>query len=237
MPALTISTDTQQHPKAPHPPSSSPSPTRPPVSPITPTQAPSTAAAPGQPPILSLSHSTHPERASAIPVPPPQPLDFEDNADVIALKSTISLLQMQSRRADSHIRTLRDVKGEALRRPEDFVHHLAPSSSSQKWSHHRAAAHDDGSTTASSDWPELPDRISIARCPPINWSQYAVVGDALEKIHDEQVKRPVQGTPGVYANGVYEFKGGEGRQEEYQGPTAPYDPLNEHVGNKPKSKK
>ncbi|CAG9939219.1 unnamed protein product [Clonostachys rosea f. rosea IK726] len=110
---------------------------------------------------------------------------------------------MQSRRADSHIRTLRDVKGEALRRPEDF----------------------------------LPDRISIARCPPINWSQYAVVGDALEKIHDEQVKRPVQGTPGVYANGIYEFKGGEGRQEEYQGPTAPYDPLNEHVGNKPKSKK
>ncbi|CAH0059744.1 unnamed protein product [Clonostachys solani] len=174
---------------------------------------------PQHPPRARLSHHR----------PPPQPLDFEDNADVIALKSTISMLQMQSRHADSHIRTLRDVKGEALRRPEDFVQHLAASQGD------RAAAHD--GSAASPDWPELPDRISIARCPPINWSQYAVVGDALEKIHDEQVKRPVQGTPGVYANGVYEFKGGEGRQEDYPGPTAPYDPLNEHVGKKPKSKK
>jgi hypothetical protein len=72
--------------------------------------------------------------------------------------------------------------------------------------------------------------------PPINWSQYAVVGESLDRLHNEQVARPSQGTPAtIGADGTFVFHG-VGRQEEHNGIAAPFDPLKDKLVKKPKSK-
>ena len=249
MPALTISTNNTM---------GTSSPPRPPMSPITPSHSPTShpgqpppthldlndasssssshgqqnaaaaAASPPPPPPPRFTHSSHPDQVPSIPAPPPQPLDFEDNVDVIALKSVISTLQMQSRRAEEDIRTLRDVKAEALQRPEDFARHIAGMAAAPKGG---------GGGDGGVEWPKLPERISVARCPPINWSQYAVNGQALDALHNEQVARPNQGAPATFSDGVYNHNIGGGRQEDYLGPTSPYDPQRDKLEKKSKGRK
>ncbi|KAF4946225.1 hypothetical protein FGADI_11359 [Fusarium gaditjirri] len=253
MPALTINTD--------NPPSNNPpSPTRPPVSPITPplrpTQQPATeatgAGAGGHP---SLAHS-QPDQ-TAIPPPAPQPIAFDSNPDVIALKSAISILQIQRQRATADIQALSRAKDEAVQDPEAFIKDLvagkinAPEIDSNsddedtEMSGQGSGNQQDpgeGSSkrriaTQPPAWTNLPQPQNVVRCPPINWSQYAVVGDSLDKLHNEQVTRPNQGTPAtIGANGMYEFRG-EGKQERYQGVAAPYNPIQDRLNKKPKSRR
>ena len=83
-------------------------------------------------------------------------------------------------------------------------------------------------------WEPIPKPQNIVRCPPINWSQYAVVGESLEKLHNEQIRRPSRGAPAVLTpDGRFEFKGGgsvsEGKQEQYLGVAAPYAPGKDKV--------
>ncbi|KAM0079270.1 hypothetical protein ACKRZS_008358 [Fusarium odoratissimum] len=253
MPALTINTD--------NPPSNNPpSPTRPPVSPITPplrpTQRPLTeatsASAGGHP---SLTHS-QPDQ-TAIPPPAPQPIAFDSNPDVIALKSAISILQIQRQRATADIQALSRAKDEAVQDPEAFVKDLvagkinAPEDDSDSDDEDTGMSGQgsgnqqdpgEGSSkqriaTQPPAWTNLPQPQNVVRCPPINWSQYAVVGDSLDKLHNEQVTRPNQGTPAaIGVNGMYEFRG-EGKQERYQGVAAPYNPTQDRLSKKPKSRR
>jgi hypothetical protein len=253
MPALTINTD--------NPPSNNPpSPTRPPVSPITPplrpTQRPTTeatgAGASGRP---SLTHSQ--PNQTAIPPPAPQPIAFDSNPDVIALKSAISILQIQRQRATADIQALSRAKDEAVQDPEAFIKDLvtgkinAPENDSDsddedtKLSGQGTSNQQDPGEGSSKQriatqppaWTNIPQPQNVVRCPPINWSQYAVVGDSLDKLHNEQVTRPNQGTPAtIGANGIYEFRG-EGKQERYQGVAAPYAPTQDRLNKKPKSRR
>ncbi|KAH6961441.1 hypothetical protein HG530_012711 [Fusarium avenaceum] len=257
MPALTINTD--------NPPANPPSPTRPPISPITPplrpTQLPGTEAASAAS-RSNLAHS-QPDQ-TGIPPPAPQPIAFDSNPDVIALKSAISILQIQRQRATADIQALSRAKDEAVHNPEAFIRDLATGKIN-------APANDDSDSNDEDDndndnaemggqsadaqkgpglgsfsqritteppaWANIPQPQNIVRCPPINWSQYAVVGDSLDKLHHEQVTRPNQGTPAsVGANGMYEFRG-EGKQERYQGVAAPYAPTQDRLNKKPKSRK
>ncbi|KAM0343367.1 hypothetical protein ACHAPU_008688 [Fusarium lateritium] len=259
MPALTLNTD---NPLGNNP----PSPTRPPVSPLTPplrpTQPPvaEPASAAGRP---TLTHS-QPDQTAIAP-PAPQPIAFDSNPDVIALKSAISILQIQRQRATADIQALSRAKDEAVNDPEAFIRDLAAGKIN-------APANDDSDSDSDSDdddvnnaatgsqkadhqqdlgegssgqripteppaWANIPQPQNVVRCPPINWSQYAVVGDSLDKLHHEQVVRPSQGTPAsIGANGTYEFRG-EGKQERYQGVAAPYAPTQDRLSKKPKSRK
>ncbi|KAG7421918.1 hypothetical protein Forpe1208_v001282 [Fusarium oxysporum f. sp. rapae] len=253
MPALTINTD--------NPPSNNPpSPTRPPVSPITPplrpTQRPATeatsAGAGGRP---SLTHS-QPDQ-TAIPPPAPQPIAFDSNPDVIALKSAISILQIQRQRATADIQALSRAKDEAVQDPEAFIKDLvagkinAPEIDSDsddedtEMSGQGSGNQQDPGEGSSKQriatqppaWTNLPQPQNVVRCPPINWSQYAVVGDSLDKLHNEQVTRPNQGTPAtIGANSMYEFRG-KGKQERYQGVAAPYNPTQDRLNKKSKSRR
>jgi hypothetical protein len=75
------------------------------------------------------------------------------------------------------------------------------------------------------------------RCPPINWSKYAVVGDSLSKLHAEQLANPPQGSPAVLgANGTYEFKA-DAKPDRYVGIAAPYAPGEDKLEKKPKAGK
>ncbi|KAJ6445696.1 origin recognition complex subunit [Purpureocillium lavendulum] len=249
----------------------------PPVSPITPTLAPARLPDTATPqPLLpppsqalhlpALTHSSQPAQQTAVPPPPPEPLDFDANPDVLALKSAISVLQVQRRRAAADMQTLTRAKDEALADPQAFMRDLAagkvksrgddaryvPGGSGGGRGHDEDededSSDDDGDSSDSSasgsksqpkpkEWTSLPQPQNVVRCPPINWSQYAVVGDSLDKLHAEQVSRPTQGMPAsIGTGGVYEFKG-DGRQEKYPGVAAPYAPGKDRIDKKPKGKK
>jgi hypothetical protein len=51
------------------------------------------------------------------------------------------------------------------------------------------------SSRESTLWPEFPRPQNVIRTPPINWAQYAVVGESLDKLHADQVTRPNEGSP------------------------------------------
>lgn len=251
MPALTISTDN------PPPRGRSSSPNRPPISPLTPTlghaQLPDLSN-PGPSARATFTHS-QPDQAG-IPPPAPQPIAFDSNPDVIALKSAISILQIQRQRATADMQTLSRARDEAVHDPESFIRDLvagkinAPANDESDSDDEDNNVADDrrqdntgeGSSKQATPsqppaWTNLPQPQNVVRCPPINWSQYAVVGESLDKLHNEQVLRPNQGTPAVVGtNGTYEFKG-EGKQERYIGVAAPYAPTQERPSKKPKSRK
>jgi hypothetical protein len=84
-------------------------------------------------------------------------------------------------------------------------------------------------------WADLPRPQNIVRCPPINWSQYAVAGDSLDRLHAEQQARPSQGQPAVMGpGGTFEFRAGGENQVEFTGIAAPYTPGRDRLDKKPK---
>ncbi|KAI1756705.1 hypothetical protein F4782DRAFT_278255 [Xylaria castorea] len=275
----------QQQPPQPSPRSSSP--LRPTYSPIT----PPLNAAPF-PPRPTYTHSSH-ANATAAPAPPPEPIDFDSNPDVLALKSAISILQMQRRKAERDMAALDRVKSAALAEPGAFVRDLTAgrvrvegeglfvgsvkdedddsddSSDSDSDSEGDRSQDGDEEETkhiksdafvqsqlppqqvteersnikADPDvekpgpppWTQIPKPQNVVRCPPINWSQYAVVGESLDKLHNEQVRRPAQGTPATLTpEGRFEFKGGDGKQERYIGVAAPYAPGKDKIDGRSK---
>ncbi|KAK1690698.1 hypothetical protein BDP55DRAFT_724305 [Colletotrichum godetiae] len=233
--------------------SRSSSPARPPISPITPTLSPARLPNPPAPfaadrPVLT--HSSQPSTAAAIPPPRPEPIDFDSNPDVLALKSAISILQMQSKKAAADIQGLNAAKNAAVDDPSAFLADLgagkvhtqgdklfAESDLDLDDETERKA---DGSAAQGKakeppqPWESLPKPQNVVRCPPINWSQYAVVGESLDKIHADQLARPSQGAPATLGpSGTYEFKGEPGgNQRPFIGVAAPYTPGKDRIEKK-----
>lgn len=55
---------------------------------------------------------------------------------------------------------------------------------------------DDKSETGSDNaFGEIPSYQNVVRMPPINWAKYHIVGESLDKLHEEQRSRPVAGQP------------------------------------------
>ncbi|KAK4128394.1 hypothetical protein N657DRAFT_638863 [Parathielavia appendiculata] len=344
MPGLTIDTGpgapsaaargTTANPRHASPTSRASSPPRPPVSPITPMLA--AAQLPGASPAGNTTHNAPDDFALGRPVfthtsqtdqvgiapPPAQPIDFDSNPDVLALKSAISILQLQRARATADLQSLRRAKEAALANPEAFAadlaagnvrvegdplfsprtraggvtgDHFASDSSSTTTSDDdddgeaeaeepETEAPTDNSTTRAEQSPEhrapkqkpkpkpkhrqkgkhtssppappwqtLPKPQSIVRCPPINWAQYGVVGESLDKLHSEQLAAPIPGTPmilgpgGTYdpsATGAAGGGGGRGggaqvgeQPRRLVGIAAPYNPLRDKVEKKGKGGK
>lgn len=42
-----------------------------------------------------------------------------------------------------------------------------------------------------SNFRNVPRLQNVVRCPPINWAKYHVLGEPLDKLHEEQRRRPV----------------------------------------------
>ncbi|ELR04601.1 hypothetical protein VC83_04146 [Pseudogymnoascus destructans] len=249
MPALTVDTtspNSSPHPAlrngappyAPHngasPQHSRPSsPPQPPYSPITPTLAAArldTNVPPlPQQPLRTYTHS-RPD-ATFIP-PPPAPvevIDFDSNTDVLAVKSAISLLQLQKKKAAQDIRTLQRFKNLAMQDPEAFLRAADlgeirtdgdatfPEDSEEgdeyevdrdvemngmgglatKGEGHKEASMNNGTshTKTHSSFPPLPVPQKVVKVPPINWAQYGVIGDSLDKLHNDQLQHPTPGSP------------------------------------------
>ncbi|XDG06539.1 hypothetical protein ABKA04_006154 [Annulohypoxylon sp. FPYF3050] len=278
-------------------PTRSTSPQRPPISPITPPLNPI-----AMPPRRTYTHTSQQPQTS-IAAPLPEPIDFDTNPDVLALKSAISVLQLQRRKAEADIAALAKVKSAAMADPGAFVRDLTSgrvgmeepsrassdddSDSDEEMGDANANAdvdekplpspataipsqHPNGAASTSEQlpqtqpntttnpfikfespappttkptpkpqpppWTKLPKPQNVVRCPPINWSQYAVVGESLDKLHAEQLRRPTQGVPAsLAADGRYEFSAAPGRQERYVGIAAPYAPGKDRIDRKSKA--
>ncbi|KAK2629439.1 hypothetical protein QTJ16_000259 [Diplocarpon rosae] len=208
MPSLSINTSPT---KAAYPDGNSPesvlksrsaSPVRPPVSPITPTLK---AAQPLQHVRQMYTHS-QPSQI-AVPLPPPEPIKFDENPDVLATKSAISILMMQARIAQDDIKSLQRTKERGLQDPEEFLRALQAGEIKQKGDTLMGLAQDDDEDDEDADstkleamkdhksWERLPKAQNVVHMPHINWDQYAVVGDSLDKLHADQLRHPPEGSP------------------------------------------
>lgn len=223
-PTLSLNTSTEAATPAPAAQATastgSASPPPPPISPITPTLGPADkAAAESLPPRQTFAHA-QPNQV-AVPPPPPKPILLDENPDALALRSAIAVLQMQKRKAESDLVTLHKAKEAAMGDVQGFVEDLG-----------ERKVQSGGGGEGEKPWSQLPARQDVVRCPPVNWSQYAVVGESLDKLHAEQRATPNLGAPATMGpGGTYEFKG-EGERTELVGVAAPYTPGRDKIMDK-----
>jgi hypothetical protein len=179
---------------------------------------------------------------------------LDSNPDALALKSAISVLQLQQRNATADIQNLQQIKERALEDPDSFAKALVYGNVKTKSDLLFAPSQDDDNddnedegdtlntnsfTTAGTqkipakdshtselkNWPALPTPQNIVRCPPINWNQYAVVGESLDKMHADQQARPSDGMPQRLGPDRQLSYGGEGQRRQFDmGVAAPYMP-------------
>lgn len=163
------------------------------------------------------------------------PIAFDENPDALALKSAISILQMQARNATRDIQDLQAIKGRALQNPEEFVRAVAagevkkkgdslfsPSQDDEDDEDEREHMQQDGKEDGKA-WPKLPTPQNVVRSPPINWTQYAVVGESLDKLHSDQQARPTEGMPQrLGPEGQLSYGGDGQRRPADLGVAAPY---------------
>lgn len=261
MPSLTLRTS---------PPPSTTPPPRPPISPITPPLLPASDPSPPDFSLLDhrplLTHSPSPKRLMPPPRAAPDPIDLDANPDALALRSAISILQLQRARATADMQALGRAKAAALADPGGFVADLVggrvrgegdlllgtgEGSSSEdddvKEEDEDGAAttrkrqKGDSSAAPPPPWTKLPRPQTVVRCPPVNWAQYGVVGESLDKLHAEQVAAPTAGVPASLGpGGAFEFKAaGDGQQREppakrLVGVAAPYAPGKDKIEKKRK---
>lgn len=90
----------------------------------------------------------------------------------------------------------------------------------------------------SEKWPPLPARQNVVRMPAINWSQYAVVGESLDKLHEDQRKNPVDGAPQILGPDG-RVKAAEGGKQRGQPAViaAPYDAFKDKIEKKKPGKR
>lgn len=267
MPALLVDTSTTQHAR---PPSSSDassssdrsrkrsesaSPSRPPVSPITPT---ATVAQLAPVPVdiertqAARSRPAPPPTASFRQQPPSVAISESENPDAIALRSAISLLQLQREKSKRDLKALADLKSAAVADPAGFQRAIQEqrAHASQSYSdiltptlagladddddddahlqnaQSGADARKDSSTDVevkmnSTRFPAIPQPQNIVRCPPVNWAKYHIVGEPLDKMHDEQKKWPGQSEPPRTQTGA---------RAPSHAIAAPYSPFTDGIG-------
>lgn len=143
------------------------------------------------------------------PEPSPVPISESDNADVIALRSAISLLQFQKQKALNDIKALDELKRAAAADPEGFSRELLAGNLSQQDNQFidtDITMKDDGNDEEEDESEEvehesrnkfgkIPKPQNVVRMPPINWAKYHIVGEPLDKMHEEQRNRPFAGVP------------------------------------------
>ena len=153
---------------------------------------------------------------SSVQSPAMTSISENDSPDAIALRSAISILQLQRQQSVRDLQTLERQKHDAVADPTGFVEALMagrisirdtggsvglPLSSTGGISGEYAIEDDfpdpEGHSTPNqtSKFGVIPTPQNIVRCPPINWAKYHVIGDSLDRLHDEQRLRPLSGEP------------------------------------------
>ena len=196
----------------PHPDRSA-SPPAPPYSPITPVLTTSDLA-PGN---GAFTYGPPPDPTPR--PPPPAPFSEEDNSDAMALRSAISILQIQRQQSLRDMKLLEQQKKLAVADAKGFAASVMAGRIKSTGAGALVVGPDPGTYAEESTngddmdgdhigegeevkhipeeskFADLPAQQNIVRCPPINWSKYHVVGESLDKLHEEQRRRPTSGEP------------------------------------------
>ncbi|KAI8940441.1 hypothetical protein NX059_004128 [Plenodomus lindquistii] len=234
--------------------SESASPNRPPVSPITPT----VTAAQLAPVERTESHARivpppppppPPPRATFISPPPAVAISESENPDAIALRSAISLLQLQREKSKRDLKALQELKTVAVADPQAFARAIQQQQAQAARSYHdvltptlsgltdSVPSHDDHSDTGAganarkdsadvhaklpqTQIPPIPQPQNVVRCPPIEWSKYHISGEPLDKMHEEQKKWPGSTDPPRTKSG---------QRAPPHSVSAPYSPFTDNV--------
>lgn len=235
--------------------SESQSPSRPPVSPITPTVAAAQLARPEpQDARPRVAPPQPPPTATFRQQPPSVPISESENPDAIALRSAISLLQLQREKSKRDLKALEDLKAAAVQDPHAFVRSLqeqrkeaagkprdmltptladiadlAASESAQghpveKDGVRKDSTQVEGPIPDKPTFPPVPQPQNVVRCPPVNWAKYHIVGEPLDKMHEEQKRYPGASEPPRAQNGA--------RAPPHR-VAAPYSPFTDGVGGPP----
>lgn len=185
------------------------SPPAPPYSPITPVMTTSDLAA-------SNGGFQHAPPESPAQPPPPMPFSESDNSDAMALRSAISILQIQRQQALRDMKALEEQKKLAVADPEGFADAVAaghvkttrsgglfvgpnPDNKTEDLPEHGDTDSMDTDdeeqkpTRTKSKFADFPGAQNVVRCPPVNWAKYHIVGEPLDRLHEEQRARPSPG--------------------------------------------
>ncbi|KAJ4287936.1 hypothetical protein N0V90_011951 [Kalmusia sp. IMI 367209] len=231
------------------------SPNRPPVSPITPTVSAAQLAPPGPSDARTrVVPPLPPPVATFRQQPPSLSISESENPDAIALRSAISLLQLQREKSKRDLKALEELKAAAVSDPHGFVRSLqeqstqaaknppniltptlsdiadlAASESAEGHNGENGAARQDsaeveGSIKDAAKFPTVPQPQNVIRCPPVNWAKYHIVGEPLDKMHEEQKRYPGSAEPPRTKQGT--------RAPPHQ-VAAPYSPFTDGVGGPP----
>ncbi|KAI4102084.1 MAG: hypothetical protein L6R37_004591 [Teloschistes peruensis] len=205
------------------------SPASPPFSPITPVML---SSLPSQ-----GTQETHQDITPPVPMEVPLlPVSESDNPDAIALRAALSILQMQRQQTLKDLSTLDQQKKQAALDPEGFSKAIASgeirtrstgvleSSLEVSQPNNRnelgGSVNEAVADTKMSKFGNIPGPQNIVRCPPVNWAKYHVVGESLDRLHEEQRRRPVN-----YQSNTGEL---QVRGEEHV-VAAPYDPWKDQL--------
>ncbi|MCJ1296276.1 hypothetical protein MMC34_007842 [Xylographa carneopallida] len=179
------------------------SPPAPPYSPITPVM-PTATLAPA--PIHHAEDFPAVGTARAVPVP----VSESYNPDALALRSAISILQIQRQRTLRDLQSLQRQKTIAVADPELFAHELRSGNVKSASGpgvlggerpdlyfpeSQTGTSRDDPATQEGTSFGMIPTPQNIVRCPPVNWAKYLIVGEALDNLHEEQRSHPSPGEP------------------------------------------
>jgi hypothetical protein len=180
---------------------------------------------------LAPVERTEAPRPNPLPVatfrqqPPSVAISESENPDAIALRSAISLLQLQREKSKQDLKALAELKSVAGTDPLGFARSIqqnraqaarsyndiltptlsnlthTPSESqegvkdAQPGAEMRKDSADMAAPTATPKFPAIPQAQNIVRCPPVNWAKYHIVGEPLDKMHEEQKKWPGHAEP------------------------------------------
>ena len=156
----------------------------------------------------AFSHSTSQNSG----LPPLVPISESSDPDAIALRSALSVLQIQRLRSIKDVQTLNTQKELALADPEAFTKALADGKVRSSPQHDLLGLLEDEDPSVDDTDPDeatgvsnqesmeadpafarIPRAQTVVRCPPINWAKYHVVGEALDSLHEQQKRNPGPG--------------------------------------------
>lgn len=159
---------------------------------------------------VASTHQANPDsrRPDWIDEPPTVPISMDENTDAIALRAALSILQLQKQQSVRDIRTLDKTRDAALQDPEAFLEDLKAGKLTKQpkpavvtitgdddSESDATGTRDEDFTSKRPGFGPLPEMQDIYRCPPINWAKYHVVGESLDKLHEDQRRRPDPGEP------------------------------------------
>lgn len=148
------------------------------------------------------------------------PFSESDNPDAIALRSALSILHIQRQKALRDLKTLERQKQIAKADPEAFAADLVAGrvktvrssglgmgpqqdyaltkeeiGKEDSAGSHKGKQQPSPEDPGRSKFDDMPGPQNIIRAPPINWAKYHIVGEPLDRLHEEQKSRPTPGQP------------------------------------------